>query len=305
MSRKAENSMSWTMEDTMHINQLRPYLNNPFSIPKGLLFDEIVASIKENGVIHQILVRPTDSEGENGKEIYEIISGHVRVEAAKVAGLDEIPCKIRTMSDDEAAVMVVEANYSRDYSTPSELGKAFKLRLDALNRQGQRAEVSSNQYKQKSSREEIASVFNISASKVFRYTRLAYLIPQFQIAVDDKKMTLTVAEDISYLAESEQHLLNELLIGKNLKLSKNFSTKLKKMKFRELEVSPTSELSEAQISSILEEGKTHIHSVNKERPVSNKAFVEAISSHKKFEGMDFTNDKILETIIKALDAFEE
>jgi len=210
-SKEAENTTKNSIKEDIKIEQLRPYKNNPFSIPTGKVFHEMITSIREEGILQEILARFTEDKDSSGNPIYEIISGHTRIEAAKKAGLAVVPVKVIDMNDDEAAIKVVESNFMRTTSTPSELGKAFKLRLDAIKKQGERTDLTSGQNKHKTSRDEIAVLFGISPSKVQRLIRLTKLIPEFQKKVDEKEITLSIAENISHLSEKEQSALNTIL----------------------------------------------------------------------------------------------
>lgn len=303
MSGKTTTKRIVSFEETILVNQLKPYAKNPFSVPAGNVFDEMVNSIKEEGVLQQILVRKTDEKNGLGHPIYEIISGHMRVEAAKAAGLTNIPARVAELNDDEAAIKAVEANFRRTYSTPSELGKAFKLRLDALNRQGKRPDDTSVQNEQRSSRDEVAIMFNISPSKVHRYMRLAYLMPEFQSSVDGKKMLLSVAENISYLNESEQKTLYELLVAKKQQLTRPQSTKLKSERVKADKAGDSANLTKEQIQNILND--TDEMKRDAKKPVSKRTLFETISKHKFFEGKELSNEEIQDVLLKALDRYGE
>ena len=175
------------MNGIIPINQFRPYANNPFKIYVDNPEHELVKDIKENGVRDSILARFTLGEtNEAGEDLYEIISGHNRLEAAKLAGLDAIPAKIETIQDNEAETLIVSLNIRRTKMTPSEYGKVFRFRLDAKNRQGDRTDLTSDEHQHKSSRDEVGIDFGVSGSKVRQYIRFSYLINELQDALDNK-----------------------------------------------------------------------------------------------------------------------
>ena len=291
-----------TVGTEVKIEQLKPYAKNPFGIPTGRVFEEMVASIKAEGILQEIIARYTDEKDEQGNPMYEIISGHTRVAAAKKAGLLTVPAKILNMDDNQAAVKVVESNFRRNNPTPSELGRAFKLRLDALNNQGLRSDISSPQSSPKSSRNELVGMFNISPSKVQRYTRLAYLIPAFQTAADSREMILSIAENISYLDEKEQKTLLEL-IGDNIKgITRQQSTMLKNAKKESYKNGGDGRLTRDKIIAIIKSetmNKSAVHN----KPVSKKAFFETIATHSCFKDDDLPPEDMLEIVMKALDSY--
>jgi ParB family chromosome partitioning protein len=290
------------VDTEVKIEQLKPYAKNPFNIPTGRVFNEMVASIKAEGILQPILARYTDEKNEQGNPVHEIISGHTRVEAAKKAGLSSVPAMVISIDDNQAAVKVVESNFRRNNPTPSELGRAFKLRLDALNNQGLRSDISSPQNGPKSSRDELAGMFNVSPSKVQRYTRLAYLIPAFQSATDNKEMSLSVAVDVSDLNEIEQKILHEL-IGKDIKdLTRQQSTMLKNAKKESNKKESDEMLTREQLIAILE-SETENKSAAYNKPVSKKAFFEKIATHSHFKDNDLPPEEMLEIVMKALDRY--
>jgi len=183
----------------------------------------------------------------------------------------------------------------------SDLGKAFKLRLDALNRQGQRpTDLTSGQNEQKSSRDEVATMFGISGSKVHRYMRLTYLIPQFQEAVDTKKMLLSIAENISYLRESEQKILHQILTKDKRALTCQQSIALKSARKKDDKSNSSVNLTKQQIMEILstEDNK---EAPIKKKPVNKKVLYESIVGHKYFKDKDMFDEDMLALVMKALD----
>ena len=284
------------------IEQFRPYSKHPFRKPSGLEFEGLCASVKENGIKVFIKARYTTETDADGKEIYEIISGLSRVEAAKLAGLSTIPVQLVHMDDDEADVEVVELNYGRKNILPSELGKAFKLRLDALNRQGKRpTSPNPDQNEREFSRDEVAGMFGISGSKVHRYMRLALLIPEFQDDVDYRQIPLYVAEDISFLRKPEQTILHKLFQKNKKDLTRSKSTILKKARQKADKENQKDDFTKEKIVEMLKssEGKAKI-------PRSIKIPYESIQTHinRLFEGQDLTEEKIKDIILKAVSQYQ-
>ena len=161
----------------------------------------LIESIQQKGVISPIVVRPL----EDTTDEYEIISGHRRLRASVKAGLETVPALIYAVSRDEAAIMLVDSNLHREHILPSEKAFAYKLKLDALNHQGQRTDLTSSQVATKfDSATEIGNITGESRDKVYRYIRLTYLIPELLDLVDEGKIALTPAVELSYLNEVEQ-----------------------------------------------------------------------------------------------------
>ena len=288
------------------IEHLIPYSKHPFKTPSGKEFDEFCASIKENGILDPITVRSTKETDKSGNRIYEIISGHSRVEAARRIELPKVPARIVDMTDDEADIKVVEFNYGRKNMMPSELGRAFKLRLDALNQQGKRpSDLTSGQNEQKSSRDEVAGMFGISGSKVHRYMRLAYLIPELQDAVDSKEIRLSIGERISYLREVEQKTLIHLLKKDKRKITLQQSNALSMARQKADKDNQKSNLTKKQIMGILDSNVDAPISKNK-RPKNIKVSYKAIEKHieKHLEGQELSEEAIHDIILKALENYK-
>ena len=164
--------------------------------------DSLVESIKENGVLSPILVR----EVEKGQ--YEIISGHRRKRACELAGIDTVPAIVKELTDDEAIILMVDSNIQREEILPSEKAFAYKMKMDALHHRGEHADA-------KQSAEEISESEGIGTRQVFRYIRLTYLIPELLDMVDEKKLTMVMAIEISYLTEEMQKAIyNNIADGK-------------------------------------------------------------------------------------------
>lgn len=168
---------------------------------------ELVESIITHGLLQPVLVRPL----EDGS--YQMVSGHRRMKAFEIAGIEKIPCRVREMSFDEAVLLMVDSNLQREEILPSEKAFAYKMRLEAMKRQGQRTDLTSTPLGEKLSGKAALSVTAVSnatgesQTQIQRYIRLTYLIPQLLDIVDEKKMKLRPAVEISYLTDEQQYWL--------------------------------------------------------------------------------------------------
>lgn len=190
---------------TLPLSELQPFSKHPFKKHNAGKMQELADSIVERGVIVPVLVRPLDS----GK--YEIISGHNRVEASKLAGLDIVPCDIRELDDDTATIIMVDSNLQRETVLPSEKAWAYKYKLDALKSQGKRNDLTCVQLAHKlnkvKSRDIVAQTSSDSADTVRRYIRLTKLITTILEKVDERKLAFIPAVELSYLKKQEQQWL--------------------------------------------------------------------------------------------------
>ena len=186
------------MIQIIDIDLLIPFENHPFKVRSGIEQQELTESIKENGVLEAIIVRPFPA----GK--YEIISGHRRVEACKVLGITSIPVTIKELTKDEAVVQMVDSNIHREHILPSEKAFAYKMKLEALKHQGKTSCQLGTKLR---TDEKIAETADDSARQIQRYIRLTYLIPELLKLVDEERIAFTPAVDISYLSEYEQRTL--------------------------------------------------------------------------------------------------
>ena len=199
-----------SMEGTVDLDVMTiyPFENHPFKVVDDEKMDELVESIKESGVLTPVLVRP-DDEG-----TYEMISGHRRLHAAKRAGLRKIPAIIKEMTNDDATIAMVNANMQREEILPSEKAFAYKMKLDAIRRQGKRPDSTCVQVEHKlgmKSRDIIAEEMGTSAVQVSRFIRLTELIPKLLKMVDENRLALSVAVEISYLNSTYQQWLYEYI----------------------------------------------------------------------------------------------
>lgn len=192
----------------MSIDRLEDNPKNPFGVRQDDEMLDLVERVKKVGIIEPIIVRPKD----NGN--YEIVAGHRRKLAGKLAGYEEVPIIIRNYNDDEAIIIMVDSNHQREHILPSEKAFAYKLRLEAEKRQGARSDLTSSQVatKFKNTAEKVGEKFGDSKDTVYRYIRLTYLIKDILYdMVDTKKIAFNPAVEISYLKEDEQYVLLNLM----------------------------------------------------------------------------------------------
>lgn len=189
------------------VDMIHVFKNHPFKVLDDEKMSDLVESIRVNGILSPVLVHP------DGEDSYEMISGHRRMHAAKIVGLTMIPAIVREMSDDEAVIYMVDSNIQREELLPSEKAFAFKMKLDAMKRQGKRTDLTSNQNVQKfqTSRDSLASEFGISGPQISRYIRLTELIPDLLELVDNKRLQITAAVEISYVDKEIQQWICEYI----------------------------------------------------------------------------------------------
>ena len=181
------------------IDALHPFTNHPFKVLDDEAMTRTVESIAQYGVLAPLIARPRpDGDG------YEIISGHRRQYAAKLAGLDTLPVIVRQMSDDAAVILMVDSNLQREHILPSERAFAYKMKLDAIKNQGARSDLTSTQVAQKLSVEKVGDDAGVSKDTIRRFIRLTNLIPELLDMVDEKKIAFNPAVELSYLDESQQ-----------------------------------------------------------------------------------------------------
>ena len=221
------------IETTVNYNldMFTPMNNHPFQVRDDSDMQQLMESIKEYGVIVPILVRPNPIEG--GAK-YEIVSGHRRYEACKRLGFEDIPVIVRNLDDDEAILAMVDSNLHREQLLPSEKAFAYKMKFDALKRQGARSDLTSEQVAPKLSTEIIAEQENTSKDTIKRYIRLTKLIKPLLDLVDEGKIALTPAEKLSFLKEEEQRALAELIQDYEATPSLSQAVKLKEMSAMQL-----------------------------------------------------------------------
>ena len=207
------------------IDALHPFTNHPFKVLDDEAVTRTVESIAQYGVLAPLIARPRpDGDG------YEIISGHRRQYAAKLAGLDTLPVIVRQMSDDAAVILMVDSNLQREHILPSERAFAYKMKLDALKNQGARSDLTSDQVGQKLwSVEQVASDAGESKTQIQRFIRLTNLVPELLDMVDEKKIAFNPAVELSYLDESQQRDFLEAMEDTQNAPSLSQAQQLKKM----------------------------------------------------------------------------
>ena len=207
------------------IDALHPFTNHPFKVLDDEAMTRTVESIAQYGVLAPLIARPRpDGNG------YEIISGHRRQYAAKLAGLDTLPVIVRQMSDDAAVILMVDSNLQREHILPSERAFAYKMKLEALKNQGARSDLTSPQVAAKfRSDDVVAKDQGISGDTVRRYIRLTNLVPELLDMVDEKKIAFNPAVELSYLDESQQRDFLEAMEDTQNAPSLSQAQQLKKM----------------------------------------------------------------------------
>lgn len=191
----------------IEIKSISPFRSHPFKVINDEKMEDLINSIKENGVITPVVIRPTE------KNHYEMISGHRRMYAARKAGLATIPAIVREMSDDEAVIAMVDANIQREELLPSEKAFAYKMKLNAMKKQAGRPSKDNSCHNGTNLRsdEELSKQVGESARSIQRYIRLTELIPELLDMVDNKKIQFTVAVDISYIDKEMQKWIYEYI----------------------------------------------------------------------------------------------
>ena len=189
----------------LEIVKIRPFKDHPFKVVDDEKMQDLVESIRTNGILSPVLVRPV------GNDVYEMVSGHRRMHAAVILGMDRVPAIIREMSDDEAIVKMVDADIQREELLPSEKAFAYRMKMEAMKRQGSRRDLTSDQNDPKLSAWTIGEESGISGSQVKRYIRLTELIPELLDYVDQKRIQFTVAVEISYIDREIQKWLFEYI----------------------------------------------------------------------------------------------
>lgn len=189
------------------INSIHGFKNHPFKVMDDEKMNDLVESIRENGVLTPVMIRPDNHNG------YEMISGHRRMHAAQLVGLVAIPAIVREMTDDEAVIAMVDANIQREELLPSEKAFAYKMKMDAMRHQGERTDLTLGQNvpKFKRTTEAIAQGTGESYKQVQRYIRLTELIPDLLELVDKKRLNFTIAVDISYIPQDVQKWIYEYI----------------------------------------------------------------------------------------------
>ena len=208
----------------MPLSDLHPFEGHPFKVLDDELMEQTVESIKQIGVVSPLIVRP-DPEGG-----FEILSGHRRLHAAQLAGLETVPVIVKEMDDDAAIIIMVDSNLQRENILPSERAFSYKMKLEAMKHQGQRGDLTSDQVGQKSwAVNQLADDANESKTQVQRFIRLTNLIPEILDMVDEKKIAFNPAVELSYLKPSEQKEFLEAMDYAQASPSLSQAQRLKKL----------------------------------------------------------------------------
>ena len=187
------------------VSKLRSFENNPYQVRDDAEMNTLIESIQMQGVLSPLIVRPIENTDE-----YEVVSGHRRLHAARKAGITEVPALIYALDRDTAAIAVVDSNLHREHILPSEKAFAYRMKLEAMSRQGHRSDLTSDQLGRKlETAEIIAQQSDDSKSQVRRYIRLTYLIPEFLEKMDEGEIALSVGVELSFLDEQNQRAVLE------------------------------------------------------------------------------------------------
>lgn len=189
----------------IEIDRIRDFKDHPFKVLDDEKMDDLAESIRSNGVLSPVIVRPTE------EDTYEMVSGHRRMHACKLVGLTMIPAIVREMTDDEAVVYMVDSNIQREELLPSEKAFAFKMKMDALRRQGSRQSLTSRQNGEKLSCDVLGEDVGMSGRQIQRFVRLTELLPELLDMVDSKRLQFTAAVEISYLDKAIQGWICEYI----------------------------------------------------------------------------------------------
>ncbi|MBQ9860733.1 MAG: ParB/RepB/Spo0J family partition protein [Clostridia bacterium] len=226
-------------------NNIRPFMGHPYKVLDNDEMSALVESIGEHGIMSPLIVRPIEGRPNE----YELISGHRRLHAAKFAGLTELPAVIRHVTRDEAVIMLVDSNLHREKLLPSEKAFAYKLKLEALSRQGRRTDLTSSQVVTRLRTDElVAKGTGEGRMTVQRYIRLTNLIPPLLRMVDEERIAFTPAVELSYLTQEEQEMLFT-------EIGVTFATPLLSQACRMKKLSGEGKLNEESIAAIMAEEK--------------------------------------------------
>ena len=260
------------------IQKLRPFENHPFQVKDDDEMNQLVWSVLTQGVLTPLVVRPLENDE------YEVISGHRRLYACQKAGIETVPALIYALDRDAAAIALVDSNLHREKLLPSEKAFAYKLKMDALSRQGQRTDLTSRQVVGKLETADLIAE-NESGRQVQRYIRLTELIPQILSMVDAGKIALTPAVELSYLTQQEQQDLLDTMESEDCTPSLSQAVQMKKL-------SQSGELNMDRIFEILREPKA-----NQQEKISFR-----VDDLRKFFPKSYSAARIQERILKLLEA---
>ena len=265
------------------LSEITDFPNHPFQVRMDEKMTEMTDSIRQYGVLVPAIVREKPEGG------YEMVSGHRRKAACELAGTQSLPCIVRNLTDDEAILIMVDSNLQREQILPSEKAFAYKMKLEAMKRQGQRTDLTSVPLAQKlNSRAELGKTVGESQDQVRRFIRLTYLIPELLELVDNGKMALRPAVELSYLPEQEQRTLLETIECEEC--TPSFAQAMKLRKF-----SQEGKLNEDVILSIMQE----------EKPNQKEQFRMPKERISRFFAPGTPVQKMEDTIVKALEYYRK
>ena len=264
------------------IDKLRPFKNHPFRVKDDAEMEQLVISVLTQGLLTPIVVRKTDTEE------YEVISGHRRLRACQKAGIETVPALIYAKDRVAAIIALVDSNLHREHLLPSEKAFAYKMKMEAMSHQGQRSDLTLSQVATKlDSASSIGKSQGESRDQVFRYIRLTYLIPEILQMVDEQKIALTPAVELSYLTESQQRDLLETMESEDCTPSLSQSQQLKKF-------SQSGVLSMDRILELLQQRKA-----NQEEKLRFD-----LKDIRHYFPKNYTTERIQKTILQLLEKFE-
>ena len=273
--------------------ELYPFPEQPFTVRDDESMQETAASIKEYGVLTPAIARPREGGG------YEIISGHRRKRACELAGLDKMPVIVKDMDADTAVIMMVDSNLQRENILPSEKAKAYKMKLEAIKRQGARTDLTSRQVVGKlESSDIVGETTGESGRQIQRYIRLTELEPELQQVVDDKKIGFTPAVELSYLQPEEQKQLLEAIDSEQATPSLSQAQRMKKM-------SQAGELSGDKILEIMQEEKKPEQNRKEEVTPDKESVSFSTEKLRKYFPRSYTPLQMENTIIRLLEAWQK
>lgn len=266
------------------LSELYPFRDHPFKVKDDDKMQETAESIREYGVLVPALARPRTGGG------YELISGHRRKRGCELAGLTTMPVIVRDLDDDAAVIVMVDSNIQRESLLPSERAFAYKMKLEAIKHQGARADLTSSQVGTKLLRadELIAEQAGTSRNQIQRYIRLTHLIPEILDMVDNKRIALNPAVELSYLTPAEQELLVVTMDSEQATPSLSQAQRLKRF---------------SQSGKLTEESMLAIMSEEKKQDVDRVTFTR--DTLKKFFPRDYTPRQMEETILKLLQGWSK
>lgn len=264
------------------LSELHTPKNHPFKVNDDAAMQEMAESVKQSGVLSPGIVRPLENGG------YELLAGNRRKRASELAGLDQMPIIIKNLTDDEAIILMVDSNLQREELLPSEKAFAYKLKLDAMKRQGMRTDLTSSPMGTKlRSDEELAQQIGESRNQIQRYIRLTELTPDLLELVDEKKIAFRPAVELSYLTQDEQRILYDVIdsdeVFPSIKQAQDLRHYSKEGRFNE------------DIVTVI---------LNQEKPIEHKITLDGNWVRKRFP-KSMTPQQIKDRINKALDLLEK